>query len=238
MFNHPKGDHPLSNDDVHVWRTSLDRPQAHVRQLAKTLSDDEHQRAERFYFDYLRDRFIVGRGTLRSLLSRYLGIKPDQVQISYGDNGKPYYADLKIRFNLSHSHKIALFAFTFEREVGIDLEYTRPIPDFEQVARRFFSPHEVTKLFALPLDERQDAFFNCWTRKEAYIKALGDGLMRPLDQFEVTLAPGEPARLLDVHEDPKEIARWALKTLIPGPGYMAALAVEGHDWSLQCLQVP
>jgi 4'-phosphopantetheinyl transferase len=228
----------LSSDEVHVWRASLGQPTSRVEQLVRTLSDDERGRAERFHSERDRTRFVVARGTLRSILGHYLGVEPGRVQFEYGPRGKPHmaepFANLALRFNLAHSHDWALYAFAHHREVGIDLERACPLPDAEEIATRFFSARESAAWRALSPNRRQQAFYLCWTRKEAYIKAIGDGLALPLDQFDVSLAPTEPARLLRVEGNPKEAKRWSLQTLEPAPGYVAALAVEGHGWRLVC----
>ena len=141
-----------------------------------------------------------------------------------------------LRFNLSHSQGLALYAVTRGREIGVDLECIRPISDAEQIAERFFSAHENAVFRTIPAHEKPKAFFNCWTRKEAYLKALGDGLARPLDEFDVSLAPGEPAKLLRIEGAPQEASRWSLNRLEPGSGYVAALAVEGYGYQLKCWQ--
>ena len=230
----------LSSSDVHVWLAPLD--QIHVTQLIQTLSEEELARADRFRFHRDRERFIACRSLLRTILSRYLCVEPCRLRICYGPYGKPYLEEEvekdKLQFNLSHSHGFALYAFTRGRKIGVDLEYIRRMPDFGQIAARFFSQSENSALNALPESQRQEAFFYCWTRKEAYIKAIGNGLMHPLNSFDVSLAPGEPARLLNVEGNPEEASRWSLKSLNPAPGYIAALAVAGHDWQLQWKQWP
>jgi len=238
----PPADLTLSSNDVHVWHATLDQPVTCVQQLARTLSDDERMRAGRFYFEQDRKRFIVGRGVLRAILGRYVGIEPSRLQFCYGSQGKPYLAERfdggTLRFNLAHSHELALYAFTRRREIGIDLEHVCAEVACEPIAARFFSPRESATLRALPATVKQKAFFTCWTRKEAYIKARGEGLSLPLDQFDVSLAPGEPATLLNMRGDPLEASRWSLQELIPSPGYVAALAVEGHGWRLACWEWP
>jgi 4'-phosphopantetheinyl transferase len=209
-----------------------------VDRFFRTLSPDEVERAERFRFERHRRRFVVGRGVLRALLGRYLGVEPARISFGYGARGKPHLSGALsgtgVRFNLAHSHEMALYVVTRGRDVGIDLEHVRPMPDAEDIGARFFSPHEHEILCALPPGQRLGAFFDCWTRKEAYIKATGDGLARPLDEFDVSLAPGEPARLLRVAEDPAEVDRWSLQALSPDAGYAAALVVEGRGWRLAC----
>ncbi len=231
----------LGNDEVHVWRVALNVEISYLHNLQWLLSADEQVRAKRFYFQKHREYFILTRGLLRMILGRYLEKEPGQLQFGYRPYGKPYligeFSHRRLRFNLAHSHGLALYAITQGREVGVDIEYIRPHPANMQIAHRFFSPCEVMALKALPSHLQQEAFFNCWTRKEAHIKARGMGLSFPLNQFSVSLAPGEPAILLNVLEDPQETSRWSLQTLEPGPGYVAALAVEGQDWRLKCWQV-
>ena len=232
----------LSGNEVHVWLAELDPPAAGMQQMAQCLSENELLRAGRFHFKRDRVRFIVRRSVLRMILGRYLHIEPNRVQFSYGPYGKPYLeetvGDGTLQFNLGHSNDIALYAFTRCRAIGVDIEYLRALPDTDQIIARFFTADEIATLNALPVSQRRQAFFNCWTRKEAYIKAIGKGLSQPLDQFEVSLAPGEPARLLNVEGAPKEASRWSLNAWTPAPGYVAALAVKGHNWQPTFWQFP
>jgi 4'-phosphopantetheinyl transferase len=233
---YPPSSLTLSNDDVHVWLAELDPPAAPMQQMAQCLSETERIKSEKFHFKRDRMHFIVSRAVLRMILGRYLQIEPKRIQFSYGPHGKPDLAkslgESTLRFNLAHSHDLALYAFTLDREIGVDLEYLRVISDFKQIASEYFSANEIATLHVIPASQRQKAFFNCWTRKEAYIKATGKGLAQPLDQFEVSLAPEEPARLLNVEGFPEEASRWSLKALTTATGYVAALAVEGHNWRL------
>jgi 4'-phosphopantetheinyl transferase len=226
----------LSSAEVHVWRARLDLDAWCVEPLHHHLSADELQRAARFHFPRDRRRYTVARGVLRHILGRYLRRPPSELRFRYSAYGKPAladaFADAEVRFNVSHSHEMALFAVTSGREVGVDIEYLGREIRGEEIAERFFSAHERANLRALPAEMRHQAFFNCWTRKEAYIKAHGEGLSLPLDQFDVSLAPGEPAALLATRSDPQEALRWSLQTLTPGPSYVAALAVEGRGWQL------
>jgi 4'-phosphopantetheinyl transferase len=207
-----------------------------------TLDDDERSRAARFYFSRDRDRFVVARGVLRALLGRYLNRAPESLAFSYSTHGKPALVSEPgadpICFNLSHSHGAALYAVTRSCEVGIDLEFIRCDLEAEQIAERFFSPNEIVALRALPPSLKRYAFFLCWTRKEAYIKARGEGLSMSLDQFDVSLTPGEPAALLSTNPDSDEALRWFLRNLTPAPGYAAALAIRGRDRTLSCWQWP
>jgi 4'-phosphopantetheinyl transferase len=210
--------------------------------MERLLSADEAQRAARYGFARDRRRFVVARATLRILLGRYLNLEPGRVRFCYGTHGKPALDALQcegdLRFSLAHSEDLALYAIASGREVGVDLEWVRPLADLRQIAETFFSARERAALFELEPAHRPEAFYACWTRKEAYLKARGEGLALPLDQFDVSLAPGEPARLLGVRGDPRERQRWSLHALAPAAGCVAALAVEGHRWKLGRWQCP
>jgi 4'-phosphopantetheinyl transferase len=238
----PPTDLALPGDEVHVWRASLDLPAPSVQSLQRTLAADELSRVERLNFPRDRQRFIVARGTLRAILSRYLDMDPGQLRFRYGDHGKPSVVPTSgqetLHFNLSHSNGLALYAVARDRQIGIDLERMCPVAEAEQIAERFFSAREKAVFRTLPADLKCEAFFTCWTRKEAYIKARGAGMSLPLDQFDVSLIPGEPAVLLSTRGDPREALRWSLRELTPGPGYVAALVVEGHGWHLVRWQLP
>lgn len=230
----------LPHQAVHIWYTVLEQPPLIIHQLEQLLSSDEQERAARFHFERDRRRFVVGRGALRTLLSRYLRVEPTRLNLCYGKYGKPYLAEESqgsvLRFNLAHSNELAVYAFACDGEVGIDVEYLHPLVDLDQIAARFFSKEESTILRGLSEDQRLAAFFNCWTRKEAYIKALGEGLSHPLDQFQVSLIPGEPAQLLKVEGSLEEVSRWFMTAFVPAPGYVAALMVEGRDRSFEYWQ--
>lgn len=223
-------------DEVHVWRVGLN--ESLIGEMRPVLSPDECARADRFHFERDRRRFIVARGSLRTILGAYLKKDPAQLSFSYSPYGKPaLVADsetTKLSFNLSHAHELALIAVTRERSIGIDVEFIRPEVASQEIAERFFSSHEVAALQALPAEVQSEAFFNCWTRKEAYIKAIGEGMSLPLDQFHVSLVPGSAAELLGNVRDANEVSRWSLRELAPAPGYVAAIAVEGKDWQLRC----
>jgi 4'-phosphopantetheinyl transferase len=237
LWNHPPDNLVLSSQDVHVWRAELEQPTAWVEKLSQTLSEDEQIRAKRFYYERDRKHFIVGRGLLRTLLSRYVGIAPEQLRFCYSSRGKPSLvatgADNTIQFNLSHSHGLALYAVTFDRQIGVDLEYIRSTSDVEKLAQRFFSARESAIIHSLPPEQKQIAFFHAWTCKEAYLKATGEGIAQ-LEQVEVSLELGEPPRLLSIKKDCQPPTHWRLQALTPGNDYMAALAVEGQDWHLDC----
>ena len=213
----------LEAGEVHVWRLALEQP---LGRFIGVLDPDELTRANRFHFEKDRRHFIVARGFLRALLGRYLTNEPKELKFVYGAYGKPALAqEGLLRFNMSHSHGIALYALTEGRDVGVDVEYMRADFTGDDIARRFFSPFEVQSLCGLPDANRVESFFRCWTRKEAYIKATGRGLSQPLDGFDVTLAPGETAALLRTDEGSHE--RWSMANVEVGPGYAGAVAVEG-----------
>jgi 4'-phosphopantetheinyl transferase len=228
-WNLPDARPRLGPDDVHVWRASLGATYESVQRLHGILAEDEKARADRFIFARDRNHFILARGALREILSRYLGIAPREIRFIYSPYGKPALADAAgdLKFNVSHSHEVALYAIARGCEVGLDVEYVRDDFASMEIAERFFSRAEVTALRAIEPDSRTLAFFNCWTRKEAYIKARGEGLSHPLEQFAVSCAPGQPAAILSSENDPQEVSRWRLHELLPGPGYAAALALSG-----------
>jgi 4'-phosphopantetheinyl transferase len=228
----------LASGEVHVWRASLDMPAVEAERLLPLLSADEQRRAGDYARPELRRAFLVARGVLRTLLGRYLGLKADEVRLAYNAHGRPELGPelrgAELRFNLSHSGSVVLYAFTRNREVGIDVERPGRRLEFEPLARRFFSPHEAETLLALPDAERRAAFFRCWTRKEAFIKATGRGLSYGLSRFDVSLGPNEPARLLRAaFDDP---SAWSMRDLPAGTDYAAALVVEGHAWTLRAWQ--
>jgi 4'-phosphopantetheinyl transferase len=230
----------LAWDEVHVWRVCLDDSALFLERLISILSIDEINRTNRYCFLADRNHFIVARGVLRIILGSYLNMKPDKLRFSYSPYNKPLLSDQLaghvLNFNVSHSHGLGLCAVTRGRELGVDLEKICPVFINEQIPEHFFSPQEVAKLRALPNSLQEKAFFNCWTRKEAFLNAKGGGLSFKLNQFEVSFAPGEPAAILNTYDDLKERDRWSLIDINPGPGYAGALAVEGFGLHLKCFQ--
>lgn len=231
--------HPpvLVGGEVHVWLASLAQDARTLARLRSLLSPEEIARAERFYRARDRDNFITARGVLRSLLSDYTGAPAARLVFDYTPYGKPSLREGQgagdLRFNLSHSGSLAAYAFTLGREVGIDIEHMREEFAGLDVARQFFSANEVERLTSLPQCSRVRGFFNCWTRKEAYVKALGEGLSHPLDAFAVSLAPDDEAALLGVEGDTRELTRWAMYDVPLGDHYAAALVVERPSQSPQ-----
>lgn len=226
----------LGEDDVHVWRASLERDAAGLEDAASTLSREETARARSFVVKEKGDLYTVGRAVLRRILAGYLQVEPRDVEITCSPGGKPCLggrsASRGIRFNVSHTGSLALYAVAMGREVGIDVERVRADLGDENLARRFFSPREVESLRALPREVRREGFFACWTRKESYVKAIGEGLAVGLDRFDVTVSPFDPPALLASRWRPDDAARWSFLDLDLGPGHRAALAVEGRGWRL------
>ncbi len=238
LWNPPPARLTLATGEVHVWRASLDLPEPRVESLAQHLAPEDVERAGRFYFERDRKHFTVARGVLRAILGLYLDLPPARLVFHYNAYGKPFLPDQPLRFNLSHSGELALYAVSAQRELGVDVERIRTDFQWEEIAEKFFSPRERMSLRALPTPLKYLAFFNCWTRKEAFIKALGEGVSFPLDQFDVSLSPDEPARLLSVKGDARAAARWCLHDLTVGKDYAAACVVEGANGRLQFWQWP
>lgn len=224
----------LAADEAHVWHVALDvSPDDAARQLMG-LAAEERDRAARLPSPLDRNRFIAAHSALRAILGRYLEIPPAAITFGYDRFGKPTIQDppqagpTALSFNLSHSHQVALVAVCLGHAIGVDVERVRPELAESGIAERFFAAQEVASLRALPPAMQVEAFFNCWTRKEAFLKARGAGLTRRLDGFTVTLVPGEPPALLSVDDDPALAGRWHLEALTPWPGYAGALAVDGR----------
>ncbi|MEM7354922.1 MAG: 4'-phosphopantetheinyl transferase superfamily protein [Acidobacteriota bacterium] len=224
--------------EVQLWRVDLRPPEAQVEACRRLLTAEEIARAERFHFDRHRRRFLVRRGALRRLIGAYLGCEPTAVRFEEGEKGKPFVhqagvapAD-RLQFNLSDSKDLALYAFTRGAELGVDVEILRPMPDALGIAEHFFSDEERQDLRRVPEADVPKAFFNCWTRKEAYIKAIGEGLSEPLDRFSVTLQLADPARFIHLGGDRQRAAAWTLHHLVPEPGAVGALALEGEGWQV------
>jgi 4'-phosphopantetheinyl transferase len=234
---------PLANPnfskmDVHIWRADLDLADSSVREFQGMLSLDERRRADRFHFERDKKRYIAGVGILRSILGRYLNVKPSELQFSYGEHGKPRlsnaFGNRIIHFNMSHSKGLALYGFSREHEIGVDVECVRDIPEMDQIVEEFFSSMEIEAFRSMTKTQRKEAFFIGWTRKEAFIKAVGGGLSQTLDRFEVSLVPGEPVRLVGIEDDSREASRWSIQGLKPAPNYEGAFAVKSHVFERKC----
>lgn len=209
---------------------NLDGAPEHVDAATKTLAEDERERANRFAFRQDRERFIIARGELRRLVGESLGIPPEDVEFQYNPYGKPGlpagFSDDNLQFNVSHSQDVAVYALTRGRRVGIDIEAVRSMPDADEVAARCFSRGELEAYRSLDKEGRRTAFFNCWTRKEAFVKAVGDGLSYPLSDFDVSLAPGEPAKILRVGELTGGECGWELNNIDGLSGFAGAVVIE------------
>jgi 4'-phosphopantetheinyl transferase len=220
---------PNSSEDIQLIFTSLAASDDLLARFRGILSADELARASRFRFDKHRNAFLVARGLLRLILGRYTNTDSAAIQFTYGPQGKPEVVDAPhVRFNLSHSESIALYGIRRGGAIGVDVEYIRAMEDLEDIARHFFCAAECEDLLAVPQAGRQKAFFNCWTRKEAFIKAIGEGLSHPLDRFRVALRPDEAACLISVDGRPGAETDWSLHDIAAPEGYVAAVALAGR----------
>lgn len=219
-------------DEVHVWRVSLDQTEEDCLRLERTLAEEETRRAARFRLHAHRSDYVVAHGALRTIIGGYLEVASRELQFSTGTRGKPMLAHPSgaLQFNLAHSGRLALVAVARTRPVGVDIEAIRAETRIMPIAQRHFSPRETAALAELPEAARVEAFYRCWTRKEAFLKARGEGLLWPLDQFDVSVQPGAPPALLRIRNDPDEAARYSLHDVDAGPGYAAAVAALGRDW--------
>ena len=220
----------LSPDEIDIWRAHLELPTPSVQRLQRILSPDEAARANSFIFEKDRLRFIIARGILRHILSQYLEVSPAQIQFRYNSMGKPELStSSSLSFNLSHSDNVVLYAVGQNRKIGIDIEQIRNNVEFMQVAQSCFSSLECATLRSLPDHLVPQAFFNCWTRKEAYVKAIGAGFSFPLKDFDVSCIPGEPAALINIRSSQEEVSQWLMHEVFPGPKFAGALVVEASD---------
>jgi 4'-phosphopantetheinyl transferase len=230
IWSPPPAEIDLPAGEVHLWAAQLDPPPDLFQQCAEVLSEDERLRAERFRTGPLRNRYVAGRGTLRILLARYLRAAPGSFTLSYQAHGKPElgppWNGEGLEFNLSHSHELAVYAFVRGGPIGVDVEHLRPMPNAAELLQRFFSPQEVQAWRRIPAERQLRAFFQGWTRKEAWLKAVGSGLSFPLDQFCVTM--DGPACVLSIRGSSDEAAQWWLESCEPCDGYVAAVAEQGE----------
>lgn len=228
MWLNPPDNLILSSDEAHIWRARLDLDDSYQHSFLQLLSPDEKTRASKFRFPRDSRNYIVARGILRTLIGQYLEMPPQEISFQYSKFGKPTLEGIdSLQFNISHAKNVALFAFTKKFTVGVDVEYVNPEIEVNDIARSFFATKEVSNLLALPEEQQPLAFFNCWTRKEAFIKAIGEGLSFPLNQFEVSLAPDEPAELLATHWDVNAVSNWTLHSMSPAPDFVGCLVIKG-----------
>jgi 4'-phosphopantetheinyl transferase len=220
------------SSNVHLWSAPLNVTDQVYDVLSQCLSSNELERADKYVFKRDRRSFIVARGILRDILARYLDCQPRDICFQYKPHGKPEIRFMKasdrLEFNLSHSSGFFVLAVSAGRQVGADVERIRPLPDLDQMAFNSFSDYERNALSALTSDEKLLGFFRCWTRKEAYLKARGDGLSIPLDAFDMSLAPDNPIGMLSNRLDPNEVSRWSFYTFTPEQEFIGALAIKGQ----------
>lgn len=220
----------LGATDVRVTAVWLDRDPRRANALYPLLCEMERARAARYRFERDRRRFVIARGSLRKLLGAELGVNPRSIALEYGTYGKPRLggacAESRLHFNVSHSRDLAIIAISHGHEIGVDVEALHSLKDADNIALQFFSAREHLEYSRVRRDEKMAAFFNCWTRKEALVKALGEGLSHPLHTFDVSLAPGEPTRLLRLGDRFGAACGWHLQSFAPACGFVAALAIE------------
>ncbi len=228
---------PLAEGEIHVYCAELDEPDSRIQELQSLLAPDEQQRAGRFRFEPDKKRFIAARGILRTILSEYLSISPASLEFEYGTHGKPalraHSVTRPLRFSLSHSRGVAVYALTSNREIGVDVERIRSVPDADRIVQRYFTAAESAIYHSVAPLEKEEIFFNLWTCKEAYLKAIGVGLSGSLRSVEVSIAPGEVPKLLMSERDEAKAGCWSLRLFRPAPGHVAALAVEGSSEQLR-----
>jgi 4'-phosphopantetheinyl transferase len=223
----------LAEPEVHVWVSSLRLSSDALAGLLGMLSPCERERAGKFRFEIHRHRFIAGRGLLRTLLGHYLQLNPSKLNFIYSPQGKPALEPRRswagLHFNLSHAEDLALFAVTQVGPVGIDVESIRPVPEMADLVARFFSRREKELFQKIPPNGQPAVFFNLWTRKEALLKATGEGITEHLNQVEVSFLPNEPAQVLTISGNSEVAARWTLDALAPVPGFVGAVAVQARN---------
>jgi 4'-phosphopantetheinyl transferase len=224
--SHTKVNPVNTKDTIQVRSLSLLSCKHQIEQLARYLCPDEREKAARFHFQPDHDRYVAARGLLRLQLGAFLNRDPKTLLFEYTSYGKPFIKNCGIEFNLSHSGDWVLFAFTQSAAIGVDIEQIRPLPDMPDVARQNFSAAEFALWQAAPAWDRTQAFYRCWTRKESFIKAIGEGLSCPLDSFEVAFGLDQPARLTSLKGDEALAAQWWMADLSDFPGYAAAVTTR------------
>jgi 4'-phosphopantetheinyl transferase len=240
QWGRPSSSWSLKEAETHLWAATLDVSSEVFVAYLSTLSSSEKAHAQRFHFQRDQKHFIVGRGTLRAILASYLMIKPELLHIKYGSRGKPILANLPdehtLHFNLAHSDGLFLLAVSRHFPVGVDVEHIRLLEKPNELVERFFSPTEAIELHGLPDHQRTEAFFRLWTRKEACLKATGEGISERLNEIAVSFLANQPARVLKPHDGSQPGGAWTLKDLNPAPGYVAALAAAVPDLVMSCWQ--
>jgi 4'-phosphopantetheinyl transferase len=240
-WNLPPGKVELLTEDVHAWSASLDVQEEEMQSLLRILDFEERARADRFYFERDRSRFIACRAYLRTILAYYLDIEPERLQFNYTPNGKPYlvqrFRGSELQFNLSHSRAFALYAVTLNRQVGVDIEHIYLSAEIDSLADRILTKREKAAWSKLSANERLKALFRYWTCKEAVVKATGKGLAMPLEKIHISLKPDQ-TRLMSINQSVREASQWSLQELHPVPDFAAAIVVEGFRYHLNHWQWP
>jgi 4'-phosphopantetheinyl transferase len=228
----------LADGEIHIFCAWLDVPPARRAQLTETLSEDERVRAARFVFERDKNRFVAGRGVLREILGWLLQVEPERLAFSYSARGKPQLAapvaGRSLHFNLAHSEALVVYAVSRAQEVGIDVELIRPVREAEEIAAQFFSEGEFAKWHSLPNDRKTEAFFNCWTRKEACLKSTGQGIGGTLNQIDISFISGGPEPVPDTAKNSPVAAPWHIQALTPASSYAGALAVKHRPMHVTC----
>lgn len=220
----------IGDAEVDFWAFSIDPNDAVAMSFQSLLSTDEECRANRLRFQPLRNAFVICHGLLRHLLARYMGVDPASIQFRYQLRGKPVLINqIGLSFNLSHTNGMMVCGVMKRCKIGVDVEALRPLDDLQELAERYFCPEERGELLSLPENERTSSFYRCWTRKEAYIKAIGAGLSTPLQSFCVTLGLSETAKFLHIKGDKNLAQSWNLLDIDLGAPYVAAVAYPGLE---------
>jgi 4'-phosphopantetheinyl transferase len=236
----------LAAGEVHVWSLPLDISQSYLASVTELLSPDERKRADRFRFKAHRNQFVVGRGLLRVILGRYCDVPPERLRFNYGPKGKPELTPGEgarptggaLHFNLAHSEGVGVLAVTRTAPVGVDVEQVRRLLEFRELVGQFFSVREAAEFSRLPWEQQPAAFFNLWTRKEALLKATGEGIAHSLNRVEVSFLPGEPARVLSLPAESWAGGEWSLVDLAISPSYAGALALPVRNVVVSQFQIP
>ncbi|MBN2040683.1 MAG: 4'-phosphopantetheinyl transferase superfamily protein [Spirochaetes bacterium] len=225
----------LKGNEAHIWLVEINKQVRELDYYASILTSDEKKRSSRFVFEKDRNRDIINRAVLRLLLSKYIKIDPGRINYNYNKFNKPelsHPVNNELKFNLSHSGNLIIYAFSLRREIGIDIEKKRELNDADGIISRFCSEQEKSEYFSYPAEERGNIFISCWTRKEAYIKARGEGLAFPLNNFTMTLAPDKSPALMHVKDEKAEEKRWSFYNIIVPDDYNSTLAIEGNNIKL------
>ena len=217
----------LQPNQVHVWKANVNTFKFRYPHFIALLSPDELERASKFKFEIDRLTYVIAKGLLRTLLGKYMNFHPSSIQFNYNKQAKPYLKhQIPIEFNVSHSQNFLMFGFTLHHAIGVDIEYNKRPVEVKQIAHQFFSKTEAEKLLALPENQWLPTFYNCWTRKEAFIKAKGGGLSIPLDQFEVSILNNEEPVLKAILWDQNDVVNWKMEAFHINRDYTGAILIN------------